>query len=82
MRKEDILEYVNRDWAAIERMKLRHWATQRLTPTEALVACGNLRDYALSLHPDWPTEKDRREDLANHIRVSESLRRVKLPGRG
>jgi hypothetical protein len=82
MRKEDILEYVNRDWAAIERMKLRHWSTYSQTPTEALMACGDLRNYALSLHPDWPTEKDRREDLANHIRVSESLGRVKLPRRG
>lgn len=81
MRKEDILAYVNRDWAAIERMKLRHWATHPMTPTEALTACGDLREYALLLHPDWPTDKDRREDLANHIRVSESLGRVKLPGR-
>jgi hypothetical protein len=81
VRKEDILEYVNRDWAAVERMKLRRWAEQPLTPTEALMACDDLRKYAQSLHPDWPTEEERRQDLANHVRVSELLGRVKLPRR-
>lgn len=39
-----------------------------------------LRRHAIALHESWPTEEDRRNDLAMHIRVTESLRRVKPPG--
>jgi hypothetical protein len=45
MRREDILEYVNRDWAAIARHKKRLRAEQkkRMTPTEALALADDLR---------------------------------------
>lgn len=78
MRKEDILAYVNRDWAAIERHK-REWMAERskrMTPAEALRVGDALRHYAYSLHPDWPTEEHRREDFETHVRVSEGLRSV------
>jgi len=78
MRREDILAFANRDWRAIAAMKRRRWVEQksRMTPAEALRVGDELRYHAQALHPDWPTEADRRDDLAVHIRVSESLRRV------
>lgn len=72
--KEDILAYVNRDWKAIERMKERRWFS--LSPSESLRMAEGLRQHALALHPDWPTETDRREDRLIHERVSESLSRA------
>lgn len=78
MRKEDILEYVNRDWAAIERMKRARWSETRarMTPGDALRLGDELRRYAHMLHPDWPTEQHRRDDLATHLRVSRMLDRA------
>jgi len=79
MRKEDVLPYVNRDWDAIARMKRRSRVEMRsrMTAGDALRMGDSLRRYAHSLHPDWPTEEHRREDLLVHVRVSESLGRVK-----
>ncbi len=82
MRKEDILAYVQRPWAEIERSKRRWIAEQaaQMTPAEKLAVGDMLRNHALAVHPDWPTEEQRREDLAVHIRVSEALRSVKPKG--
>jgi hypothetical protein len=79
MRKEDIIAFARRDWKAIEESKRRRWTEQksRMEPAETLSIGDELREYARSLRPDWPTEEDRRNDLAVHVRVSESLRRVK-----
>jgi hypothetical protein len=83
MRKEDILAYMQRDWAAIAASKRERWSEIRKTMTaEQLLAMGDdLRNYAFTLHPDWPTERHRREDFDVHVRVSESLRRVERRGR-
>jgi hypothetical protein len=78
MRKEDILAFVQRDWTAIAEQK-RQWRAEqakRMTAAEALAIGDELRRYALGLHPDWPTEQQRREDFAMHVRISESLSRV------
>ena len=83
MREEDLIAYANRDWAAIEESKRRRWAEQksRMTAAEALRVGDALRRHAAIVRPEWPTAADRREDLAVHIRVSESLRRVDLSRR-
>ena len=79
VRREDILAFANRDWDAIAAMKRRSWVEQkaRMTPAEAFQVADELRRHVRVLNPAWPTEADRRDDLAVHIRVSESLRRVK-----
>jgi hypothetical protein len=78
LRKEDVLAYARRDWAAFERMKRERQVEQmsRMQPADALEVGDALRHHAQALHPDWPTEDDRRKDLAVHLRVSESLRSV------
>lgn len=78
MRREDILAFARRDWQAIAASKRQRWAAQKasMTPGDALRVGDDLRNYVKSLHPNWPTEEDRREDLAVHVRVSGSLRRA------
>lgn len=78
MRKEDLIAYARRDWQAIAASKRQRWAEQksRMSPAEALSVGDELRHHAYALRPAWPTEEDRREDLASHLRVSEMLRSV------
>ena len=81
MRKEDVIAFVQRDWNAIAALKRRRWAEQksRMTPADALAVGDELRHHVSALRSDWPTDEDRRQDLASHIRISEMLRRVKPP---
>ena len=83
MRNEDIVAFARRDWQAIAALKRRRWAEQksRMTPTEALQLGDELRHHVSSFQAGWPSEEDRRADLAVHVRVSESLRRVEPPNR-
>jgi hypothetical protein len=76
--RADILAFARRDWRAIAASKKQRWERQKasMTPAEALRVGDDLRNYVISLHGGWPTEEDRRNDLAVHIRVSGSLRRV------
>lgn|GEM_PF-1847900 len=75
MRREDLIAYASRDWSAIAEEKTRTWlaAREQRTATESLLLSGALLDYVQSLHPDWPTESDRQEDLLHHQRVSKAL---------
>ncbi len=83
MRKEDVIAFARRDWRAIAALKQRRWAEQKrqMTPAEALSVGDELRHHVSALSSGWPTQEDRRNDLAVHIRVSESLRRAKPPQR-
>jgi hypothetical protein len=78
MRREDIVAFARRDWAAVAASKRQRWAEQkaRMTPAEALQVGDELRRHVRSLQQDWPTEADRQADLTVHVRVSEGLRRV------
>ena len=83
VRKEDVIAFARRDWRAIAALKRRRWAEQRrhMTAAEALAVGDALRDHLSALRSGWPTEEDRLEDLAVHIRVSESLRLAKTSQR-
>jgi hypothetical protein len=80
--KEDLIAYARRDWAAFERMKRERWAEQReqMTAADVLRMGDALREWVQTIHPDWPTDEDRKKDIATHIRVAEMLRRVQPPG--
>lgn len=81
VRKKDLIAFAHRDWNAIAALKRSYWAEQkpRMGPAEALSIGDELRHHVSALREDWPTEEDRRKDLASHVRVSEMLRRVKPP---
>ena len=76
MNAEDIRAFARRDWAAVAETKARFWADRKrsMTPDEALAAADMLRQHATALRPDWPDSRERDEDCAVHMRVSEALR--------
>lgn len=78
MRREDLVAFARRDWNAVALLKRRRWAEQkaRMTPAEALRVGDELRLHVSALQEGWPSRADREADLAVHVRVSESLRRV------
>jgi hypothetical protein len=79
VRKEDVIAFARRDWRAIAALKRLRWAKRNMTPAEALRIGDELRHHVSSLRTGWPTKEDRRNDIAVHIRVSESLRLAKPP---
>jgi len=78
MEPVDIRAYANRDWIAVEASKVAYWRDRKrsMTPAEILAVGDQLREHARSLQKDWPSPRERSEDLATHERVSEALRRV------
>jgi len=79
VRKEDLIAFAGRDWCAIAIHKQQRWAEQKgdMTVADALRIGDELRHHLQTIRDDWPSEADRRDDLACHLRVSEMLRRVK-----
>ena len=79
MRKEDLIAFARRDWPRLAAMKDRFWIEQkqRLSPSQALQIGEDLRTSVTSRRGDWPSDEERRSDLASHARVSESLQRVR-----
>ena len=82
MNADDIRAFARRDWAAVADAKARFWADRKcsMTPGEALATAEMLRQHARALKPDWPDDRERGEDLAVHLRVSEALRAVSPGG--
>lgn len=75
---QGIAEFVARDWSAVRAAKDDYWATRirRLGPQEGLRIADELRRQMLAIDPQWPSEAERRRDLASHRRVAELLRRA------
>lgn len=75
---QGISDFVGRDWPAVRAAKDDYWATRirRLGPQEGLRIADELRRQMLAIDPQWPSETERRRDLASHRRVAELLRRA------
>jgi len=76
VRKEDLIAFARRDWAAVAERKRAHWAAEKLTAEESLRVGDELRHHVAELRPEWPSADERQSDLATHMRVAESLRLV------
>lgn len=63
-----------RDWAQVRASKEAYW--QGLTAAERLALADELRKHALLLHPDWPTDAQRRADYEAHVLLSERFERA------
>jgi hypothetical protein len=76
--RDDILAFARRDWAQVAEAKTEFWRDQKqgLTAAEMLALGDELRRHAQAVRPDWPSERERDEDLAVHYRVAEALRAV------
>ena len=74
-----IKAWVNRDWEMVEQMKTRRWLDLKtgIAPSAVFRLAQELRDYTCNLRPDWPSPAERQADLAEHIRLSGILKRVR-----
>ena len=78
MRSEDLVAFAQRDWSAVAELKADHWVerAQRLGSQETFRIADELRRFVAAARPDWPSDEERAADLASHVAVAESLRRV------
>lgn len=81
MTRDDIRQFVNRDWTRIAAAKARTWQAGKQTPAGDLRAGDELRRHVAALRPDWPDPGDRADDLRTHLRVSEALGAVGISPR-
>jgi hypothetical protein len=77
---EDVEAFVHRDWDSAARDKDRYWRDYKRQhgPAAGIRIADALRRQVLAARPDWPSEQERAEDLATHLRVIEVLRRAHL----
>ena len=75
MDPRDLKAYVARRWAAVEALKQEHWAREfaERGPEVTLAASWALWRHARSLDAEWPSDQQRREDLAHHIALKRAI---------
>lgn len=78
MKPIDAYAFVGRDWASMAALKRLHWAERfHAEGSQATVrASSALWEHVRRIKPDWPTERDRRADLAHHIEFKRLLDRT------
>jgi len=76
--RDDILAFARRDWSQVAEAKTGFWRERkRGVSAEEMLAIGDqLRRHVQSVRPEWPSEGERADDLAVHLRVAEALRAV------
>jgi hypothetical protein len=75
---DDLRLFASFDWAAAERNKELYWRDwkRKHGPAAGIRIADELRKQVLAQKPGWPSDEERREDLATHLRVLEALARV------
>ena len=70
--------FARRDWQAAEVSKREHWTREFAArgPAATLEASAALWQHMRMVRPDWPTEGERREDLAHHIALKRAIDRA------
>jgi len=71
----DLKAYVERGWAAAERLTQEHWAREfrEHGPQVTVEAALALREHMRLVNPDWPSDSDRRDDLAHHVVLKRAI---------
>jgi len=79
---DGIRDYVSRDWRGARDAKDAFWAERiaRVGPIEGFRIADELRRQLVGQRPGWPSDDERREDLAAHVRLAELLRRADHSG--
>ena len=88
MDAQDAKAYVDRGWAAAEGRKREYWAREfaQRGSGASLDASHTLWQHMRLLRPDWPSDEERRSDLAHHLGLKRLIERaagafVSLAGR-
>lgn len=73
-----IREFARRNRAEVQESKQRYWAEQYRAhgPAGAIRTSQALWQYVRRLRPDWPTARERAEDLAHHVAVKRKIDRA------
>jgi len=81
--REDVRNFIGRDWARVAAAKDRAWLTAKRDREagEALRSADQLRQYARHVRPDWPDSAERAEDFQTHRRISKALGDVRVRAR-
>jgi hypothetical protein len=76
--RDEVRQFVRRDWSAIATSKTRSWHALKASRSaaEVLAVADQMRTHAQRLRPGWPTRQHRLDDLLVHQRVAEALRAV------
>ena len=78
VRRQDIAAFARRDWDALAASKDEQWLDERRRRGVAwcVQVADELRRQVLRQRPAWLSAEEREDDLAVHLRVTRTLRRV------
>jgi len=78
MEREHLEAFIQRDRAAVERLKREYWVEQfRQHGGLATMRSGHLLfEHARSLRPDFPGQRAREADLEHHVELKRMLDRT------
>ena len=70
--------YLERAWALTAALKQEHWAREfaERGPAATMAASQALWEHMRRLRPDWPSDEERRDDLAHHLTLKCALDRA------
>lgn len=71
-------DFIERDWSSPTHDKERYWRDYKREhgPAAGIRIADELRRQVLAARPDWPSEREREQDLATHHRIIDVLYRV------
>jgi hypothetical protein len=74
----DLRAFAHRARLEVEQQKREHWGKRfrEGDGNTTLHAARALYDYVRRVRPDYPTERDRAEDLAHHIALKQLIDRA------
>lgn len=74
----DLRAYAQRPWDVLAALEQDHWAHELVArgPLATLAASQALWAHMRRVRPDWPTEADRRADLAHHVVLKQAIDRA------
>ena len=70
--------FARRDWERVGVLK-RAYHAQRIRgedPDAGFLLAQRLREHVRGIRPEWPTPRDRADDLAHHLELKEKLERA------
>ena len=70
--------FLRRPWDALTTLEREHWAREfaRRGSAATLEVSRLLWEHMRRVRPDWPSETERREDLAHHIALKSAIDRA------
>jgi hypothetical protein len=78
MTPEQLRAYAQRAWHVAEALEQDHWARERADrgPRATFEASQALWEHMRAVRPDWPSDDERRQDLADHIALKRLIDRA------